>query len=84
MESTTTSLHAVPSDPTTVAMTAAIGERTTTAIASQDALPDQAQHSIITSCLPHQRRTASGSASQRCYPIWQLSMAHSYRRTSSA
>ena len=39
MESTTTSLQAVPSEPTTVASSAPAGERTTVPIAAQDADP---------------------------------------------
>jgi hypothetical protein len=41
MESTTTSLQAVPRLPTTVAISAPAGERTTVAIASHDSEPDQ-------------------------------------------
>jgi len=39
MESTTTSLHAVPSEPSSVAATAPAGERTAPAIAAQDTAP---------------------------------------------
>ena len=39
IESTTTSLHAVPSEPTTVASRAPAGELTTVPIAAQDADP---------------------------------------------
>ena len=39
MESTTTSLQAVPSEPTTVASSAPAGERTTVPMAAQDADP---------------------------------------------
>jgi hypothetical protein len=39
MESTTTSLHAVPSEPITVASSAPVGVRTTVAMANHDSDP---------------------------------------------
>ena len=46
MESTTTSLQAVPSEPTTVAATAPAGDATTPAIAAHDSAP-AAQHAWL-------------------------------------
>ena len=43
IESTTTSLQAVPSEPTTVAISAPAGERTTAPMAAQDADPARAR-----------------------------------------
>ena len=48
MESTTTSLQAVPREPTTVASSAPAGERTTVPMAAQDADPAWGDHRHLT------------------------------------
>lgn len=53
MESTTTSLQAVPSEPTTVASSAPAGERTTVPMAAQDADPAQGGPQTFCSQLLH-------------------------------